>query len=89
VVRQQLLVCDDIPYTSHNRSACLIAEMPDPGLLNAAIENRHSTFLSPSPHGYPAINHPVIFNYMIFRKQCRGQAGMIGNNLQQAAYREF
>jgi hypothetical protein len=26
VVRQQLLVCDEIPYTSHNSAACLIAE---------------------------------------------------------------
>ncbi len=26
VVRQQLLVCDDIPYTSYNSSACLIAD---------------------------------------------------------------
>ena len=39
VVRQQLLMCDDIPYTSHNSSACLIADMPDPGILNQAIEN--------------------------------------------------
>ncbi len=27
VVRQQLFVCDDIPYTSHNSSACMIVEM--------------------------------------------------------------
>jgi hypothetical protein len=38
VVRQQLLVCDKIPYTSHNSSACLIAEMPGPDLLNEIIE---------------------------------------------------
>jgi len=38
VVRQQLLVCDEIPYTSHNSAACLIAEMPEPDLLNEAIE---------------------------------------------------
>ena len=30
VARQQLLVCDGIPYTSHNSSACLILEIPDP-----------------------------------------------------------
>ncbi|MBU0767787.1 MAG: hypothetical protein KJ687_01655 [Proteobacteria bacterium] len=29
VVRQQLFVCDEIPYTSHNSAACLIAEMPE------------------------------------------------------------
>jgi hypothetical protein len=38
VVRQQLLVCDAIPYTSHNSAACLIADMPEPDLLPAAIE---------------------------------------------------
>lgn len=39
VVRQQLFVCDEIPYTSHNSAACLIAEMPDPDLLNETIES--------------------------------------------------
>jgi len=38
VVRQQLLVCDEIPYTSHNSAACLIAEMPDPSFLRVVIE---------------------------------------------------
>ncbi len=44
VVRRQLLVCDDIPYTSHNSSACLIADMPEPDFLNRAIDK--------------AVNHP-------------------------------
>jgi hypothetical protein len=38
VVRQQLFVCDEIPYTSHNSAACLIAEMPEPDLMNETIE---------------------------------------------------
>jgi len=38
VVRQQLFVCDEIPYTSHNSAACLIAEMSEPDLLNEVIE---------------------------------------------------
>ena len=38
VVRQQLFVCDEIPYTSHNSAACLIAEIPEPDLLNGSIE---------------------------------------------------
>ncbi|UCF95583.1 MAG: hypothetical protein JSW39_09855 [Desulfobacterales bacterium] len=38
VVRQQLFVCDAIPYTSHNSAACLIAETPAPDLLNDVIE---------------------------------------------------
>lgn len=29
VVRQQLLVHDDIPYTSHNSSACAVVEVPN------------------------------------------------------------
>jgi hypothetical protein len=28
VIRQQLLVSDDIPYTSHNSSACMVVEIP-------------------------------------------------------------
>jgi hypothetical protein len=38
VIRQQLFVCDKIPYTSHNSAACLIAEMSDLDLLNETIE---------------------------------------------------
>jgi len=37
VVRQQLLVCDDIPYTSHNSSACMVLEVPDPDLISQII----------------------------------------------------
>lgn len=33
VVRQQLLVCDRIPYTSHNSAACFIAEVPGAELM--------------------------------------------------------
>jgi len=38
VVRQQLLVSDTIPYTSHNSSACLIAEVPEADLLPEMID---------------------------------------------------
>ena len=38
VVRQQLLVSDAIPYTSHNSSACLIAEVPEADLLPEMID---------------------------------------------------
>jgi hypothetical protein len=37
VVRQQLLVHEDIPYTSHNSSACVIVEMPELGLLDDLV----------------------------------------------------
>jgi hypothetical protein len=39
VIRQQLYVCDEIPYTSHNSAACMIVEMADPDLLDPAIES--------------------------------------------------
>jgi tRNA(Ile2) C34 agmatinyltransferase TiaS len=38
VVRQQLLVDDRIPYTSHNSSACLIVEVPEIALLETLRE---------------------------------------------------
>lgn len=38
VVRQQLLVSESIPYTSHNSAACLIVDVPEPGLVGRIIE---------------------------------------------------
>ena len=38
VVRQQLLVDDRIPYTSHNSSACVIVHAPDPSLVDLLID---------------------------------------------------
>ena len=37
VVRQQLLVHDDIPFTSHNSSACVVVDMPDGGVPDRDI----------------------------------------------------
>jgi hypothetical protein len=37
VVRQQLLVHDDIPYTSHNSSACVVVDMDVGSLVEALI----------------------------------------------------
>lgn len=37
VVRQQLLVHKDIPYTSHNSSACVVVEMPDISFLDELV----------------------------------------------------
>ncbi|MEJ2658508.1 MAG: hypothetical protein P8012_15180 [Desulfobacterales bacterium] len=39
IVRQQLHVCDDIPYTSHNSAACMIAEVADSDILDQMIES--------------------------------------------------
>jgi hypothetical protein len=38
VVRQQLLLHDDIPYTSHNSSACVVVDMPDGAILGELTE---------------------------------------------------
>jgi len=37
VVRQQLPVCDDIPYTSHNSAACLVVDLLDASLLEPLV----------------------------------------------------
>jgi tRNA(Ile2) C34 agmatinyltransferase TiaS len=39
VVRQQLFVSEDIPYTSHNSAACLIVDVPDTGLVGRIIDD--------------------------------------------------
>ncbi|MCE5335663.1 MAG: hypothetical protein LLG06_13850 [Desulfobacteraceae bacterium] len=44
VVRQQLLVHESIPYTSHNSSACVVVEMPDSSAL-ADIVSRAASHL--------------------------------------------
>jgi tRNA(Ile2) C34 agmatinyltransferase TiaS len=38
VVRQQLLVDPRIPYTSHNSSACLVLDLPDPALIRTVMD---------------------------------------------------
>lgn len=37
VVRQQLLVDERIPYTSHNSSACAVIDVPDPTMKDALL----------------------------------------------------
>ena len=39
VLRQQLLVHEDIPYTSHNSAACIIVDLADPGVLPTVVAN--------------------------------------------------
>ncbi|WP_319524604.1 hypothetical protein [uncultured Desulfosarcina sp.] len=51
VVRQQLLVSDDIPYTSHNSSACLIADIQDASLLTKLIEEAVSHIMEYAAEG--------------------------------------
>ena len=37
VVRQQLLVDPRIPYTSHNSSACMVLDLPDPSMMKDLV----------------------------------------------------
>jgi hypothetical protein len=37
VVRQQLLIDERIPYTSHNSSACVVVDLSDPSLISSLI----------------------------------------------------
>ena len=38
VVRQQLLIHEEIPYTSHNSSACVIVDAPDACFVESLTE---------------------------------------------------
>lgn len=55
VVRQQLLVCDEIPYTSHNSAACMIVEAAEEaggnGLLKELTELASSHLIRHSAEG--------------------------------------
>ncbi len=76
VVRQQLLVHDDIPYTSHNSSACVVAEIADPcmvdDLIPRAVEHLEYYSLAGSDPGLCIIgeNDPGLPRLLEFGQQC-------------------
>jgi hypothetical protein len=55
VVRQQLLVCSGIPFTSHNSAACMVVDMPEDrqvdGLIQLAVEHIRQFALEGSDPG--------------------------------------
>ena len=72
VVRQQLLMDDSIPYTSHNSSACVVVEAPNMDIMNEllarAIDHieRHSLpgsdpGLCLSHEGHPSLSELIHF----------------------------
>jgi hypothetical protein len=79
LVRQQLLVHDDIPYTSHNSSACVVLDIPDEGLLGelasrAALHlERHA--LDGSDPGLCVTHeaHPALPGLISFSQKCTNQ----------------
>lgn len=76
VVRQQLLVHDDVPYTSHNSSACVVVEVPDAGfledLITRATEHVARYALEGSDPGVcvMAENHPDLVRVQAFGQEC-------------------
>lgn len=76
VVRQQLLVCEDIPYTSHNSAACMVLEVPDPALLSSLVERavrhigEHAADGSDPGLCVVAEGHPALPNLVDFGRRC-------------------
>jgi hypothetical protein len=76
VVRQQLLVNELIPYTSHNSAACVVLECPDSvsleGLTERAISHIKHHFIEGSDPGLCICpeGHPAMLNLMAFGRTC-------------------
>jgi len=79
VVRQQLLVDEGIPYTSHNSAACLIVHSPDlgfmPRLVSEAIAHLEVHSLKGSDPGLcvvgegdPSLSRLIEFGHVTTRK---------------------
>jgi tRNA(Ile2) C34 agmatinyltransferase TiaS len=79
VVRQQLLLHDDISYTSHNSSACAIVDMPDTDLLeeltSKAARHLETHALQGSDPGLCVTHegHPGLPALMAFGQKCTRQ----------------
>ncbi len=76
VVRQQLLVHDDIPFTSHNSSACVVVDIPDMCLLEelthraAAHIQEYSLERSDPGLCVACENDPCLHGLMEFGQKC-------------------
>jgi len=77
VVRQQLLVDDAIPYTSHNSSACAIAECSGGAaldeLISRAVAHIERHFIPGSDPGLcvvPGDGHPALSSLIRFGRLC-------------------
>jgi hypothetical protein len=76
VVRQQLLVNDLIPYTSHNSSACVVVECPESVslevLTDRAISHIERHFIYGSDPGLCVCpeGHPALKNLLGFGRAC-------------------
>ena len=76
VVRQQLLLDDSIPYTSHNSSACAIIETSDSvtveDLIPLAIDHIERHFIPGSDPGLCLVSegHPALSSLITFGLSC-------------------
>ena len=79
VVRQQLLVDERIPYTSHNSSACAIVDCADPSLMDEliakAVEHIEQESTEGSDPGLCVVreNDPVMPQLISFGRLCTAQ----------------
>ena len=78
VVRQQLLVDDRIPYTSHNSSACAVVDIDDPSLIehiiNQAVDHLERHSAEGSDPGLCVVREgdPVLDHLIPFGRSCTG-----------------
>jgi hypothetical protein len=76
VLRQQLLVHESIPYTSHNSAACVVIEVPDASLFEILVDRaaQHVTqfYLEGSDPGICAAidGDSVLSELMQFGREC-------------------
>lgn len=76
VIRHQLLVHADIPYTSHNSSACVVVDIADPDILDELIARAAAHiaehFLEGSDPGLCVAlhGHPGLARLMAFGQSC-------------------
>jgi len=91
VVRQQLLVHEDVPYTSHNSAACLVIEAADVSLrqplLEAAVEHLEGDFYEGSDPGLclAAASDHGLSRLMDFGQRCSREVVHKEEALQLAA----
>ena len=76
VVRQQLLLDDAIPFTTHNSSACAIIEAPDQSfmdeLISRAVKHIEHHFIPGSDPGLCLAyeGHPALSKLIVFGRAC-------------------
>lgn len=76
VLRQQLLVHENIPYTSHNSAACVIIDVPDASffeiIINRATQHVAEFYLEGSDPGICAAfeGDPALSDLMNFGRAC-------------------